>query len=160
MRDRSKLDVMVAGIGRKRALLDDVVGVADRLTVGVAYPRLFSDLLRLHAFAAFDVGGVRVHGNVRGGQDSLEALLQDAFLTRTLCDAGFAPFGRPDTGSYDRVCFDMRKAVPSGDAPVVRMDHEAILSFGRLLEPAVPAGGIVHLFEMDALGGEARVRED
>jgi len=111
------------------------------------YPKLFSELIRCHSFTAFEVGGLTICSNLQGEECSLAALLRDETLTRALCEAGFAPFGRPSTGSYDRVCFDMRGTSRALDAPVVLMDHEAILSFGSIPQPRVIADGLLQLFE-------------
>jgi len=132
--------------------MDEVVRDKERLSVSLPYPRLFAELLAGHSFVAFEVAGVRIHSNLRGEEDNLEDLLADKLLTVTLVEAGFLPFGRPDTGDYDRVCFDMRDRKQSLDAPVVQMDHEAILSFNQIPRPRQLADGIVQLFEKERAG--------
>jgi hypothetical protein len=140
------VDCLAGEIAQRGALLDDVAGAGERFVPVLPYPRWFAELLDRHLFAAFEVGGVRVYGNVNGQEAGLEELLADRILTRALAEAGFAPFGRPTTGSYDRVCFDLRGLKVPLDAPVVLMDHEAILSGNRIPKPKPLAGGFVALF--------------
>ena len=139
---------MIAEIQKRGALVDDVAGAAERITVGFVYPRLFMELVEHHSFVAFDIGGVRMHSNLRGEKENLEELWGDQILTQSLCKAGFLPFGRPSTGSYDRVCFDMRQGGRPVDAPVVGMDHEAFLSNNRIPEPSRLTAGLMQLFEL------------
>jgi hypothetical protein len=109
------------------------------------FPRLFAELLTRHSFVSFEARGVRVFGNLRSEEDNLEALLDDRILTNTLMTAGFLPFGRPATGNYDRVCFDVRGQEHPVDATVVLIDHEAILSYNQIPKPRELAPGILEL---------------
>ena len=127
--------------------MDGVVKVADRVSVALPYPRIFRDLLESHSFGAFVLGDIRVCGNIRGEEDSLDGLLADKALTDALVNAGFLPFARPETGSYDRVCFDVRDRSQPADAPIVLMDHESILSHRRLPRPKELARGFVALLQ-------------
>jgi hypothetical protein len=61
----------------------------------------------------------------------LVATVNDCGLYEVVRAAGFVPFGRPEDGSYDPVCFDTRQTVAECDYPVVRMDHEAALCNSR-----------------------------
>jgi hypothetical protein len=127
------------------ALTDGVAGIDEKAVLPAVYPKVFSRLWDEHLFSAFAVGDVRVAGNIRGEDESLEALLSDPVLTDRLIAAGFLPFGRPSDGGYDRICFDARKKARRGDAPVVRMAHESILSFDRLPRPVLLAEGFIAL---------------
>lgn len=154
MKASTQFSRLLAGVQHRGALMDDVGHAANRVLPGLPYPRLFAELVEGHTFVAFDVGRVRVYGNARGEEDSLEDLLADRILTDTLCGAGFLPFGRPATGHYDRVCFDMRGREHAVDAPVVLMDHEAILSFNRIPRPEHLADGIMELLDTDGVKAE------
>jgi hypothetical protein len=123
--------------------MDDVSGAARAISPSFKYPRVFQEFTEQHAFVAFDIGGVRVYSNLQGEEDNVEGLLADRILTRGLVDAGFLPFGRPVTGSYDRICFDVRGLQYSEDAPVVWVDHEAILSKDRVPKPRRLADGLM-----------------
>jgi hypothetical protein len=132
------------------ALMGEVAGAADTFTTPLHYPKLFREFLDRHTFFAFNLGGVRVYSNVRGEEDGLENLLADKILTRELVNAGFLPFGRPATGSYDRICFVIRGAQDPDDAPVVLMDHEAILSNKRIPKPEWIADGLMELVDCES----------
>jgi len=93
------VDYLAGEIAQRGALMDNLVGAGERYIPLLPYPRSFAELLDRHLFVAFDVAGVRVHGNVKGEEAGLEELLADRILTRALVEAGFAPFGRPTTGS-------------------------------------------------------------
>lgn len=142
-----EIEFLIAEIERRHALFDDVADAAARIIVGFPYPRLFSELIEHHSFTAFDVGGVRIHSNLRDEEDNLEDLLSDKILTEALCSAGFSPFGRPSDWSYDRVCFDLREGGRPIDAPVVVMAHEAILSLNKIPKPRMLVSGLIELFK-------------
>jgi hypothetical protein len=145
MKPQTQLARLVAEVARRGALMDEVSSPAERLASRLPYPRLFSGLLAHHSFVGFDVGAVRIASNIKGEEENLEDLLADEALTHALVDAGFLPFGRLATGNYDRVCFDMRGGKNPLDAPIVRMNHEAILSHNRIPRPEQLASGIMHL---------------
>ena len=145
----AQVERLVAMARCRGALIDDVAGAAQAFTTRVQYPRVFREFAERHAFVAFDPGGVRIYSNLRGEEDSLEDLLADKILTRALVNAGFLPFGRPATGSYDRICFDVRGTQHRDDAPVVLMDHEAILSNNRVPKPKRLADGLMDLVDRE-----------
>lgn len=145
MKLETQLERLIACIQRQGAVVDEIANPADRLSVSLPYPRLFGELLAQHSFTPFELGGIRVFSNIKDEEDNLECLLADAVLTRTLVKAGFLPFGRPVTGSYDRVCFDVRGVKQPLDAPVVLMEHEAVLSHNHIPQPKMLAGGITEL---------------
>ncbi len=146
MKFRIQLERLMTEIQRHGALMDDIADAAVRMEVEVTYPRLFAELVARHMFLAFNVGKVRISSNIKTEEDNLEDLFRDKVLTNALVEAGFFPFGRPVTGNYDRVCFDMRGVNQPLDASVVLMRHEAILSHNKIPKPAKLADGIIQLF--------------
>jgi hypothetical protein len=67
-----------------------------------------------------------------GVHDELvDAVFRDRGIYVPLLRAGFVQFGRPATGSYDPVCFDLNRKAEDGECPVVLLDHEAALMQGR-----------------------------
>lgn len=127
------------------ALVSTPTDSSARIPLPAGYPRAFTRLWEEHLFTAFESGGVRISSNIRGEPDNLEELLADEALTTALFGAKFFPFGRPSQGSWDRICFDLRKKAVVNDAPTVRMDHESILSFGRIPRPIPIAASFVQL---------------
>lgn len=132
---------------RQRGLL---VNAADtqslRVSLPDGFPKLYHTLFHGCLFQAFDLRSVRVASNLRSAIHNLTELWEDRTLAQKLTESGFMPFGRPADGSWDRICFDMRAMKKRDDAPVVRVDHEAILSFSRLPKPECVAGGLADLF--------------
>jgi hypothetical protein len=143
-RDAS-LGHLLATVASLGALMDDSIAPEERLVLELPYPWLFRQLVDVHSFVAFDLGDVRVFSNLRGEEDNLEDLLHDRFLIPPLVDAGFLPFARPEGGSYDPICFDVRQCSKGVDAPIVLMDHESILTHKRVPSPEFIASGMLDL---------------
>ena len=77
------------------------------------FPRSFRSLVRRYRFRSFSCGGVHFFGNLGTGEDEdfVTAVFKDPYLTGALQN-GFIQIGRPDTGSYDLICFSTdRKSV-------------------------------------------------
>lgn len=155
MNDLTRIDPLVVLARFSGALMDEVAGAAERVSMTLQYPMLFQAFVERHTFVAFVVGDVRVYGNVRGEEDSLDDLMADKIITSELVNAGFLPFGRPSNGCYDRICFDIRGSHEPEDAPVVRMDHEAILSDNRIPEPERLAKSLMALVDCALLRAQS-----
>jgi len=97
-------------------------------------PSSFRSLVTRYAFAPFDIGPLRFFGNT--GLDEKDDLNVVIFRDRTMAQAtlknGYIQFARPDTGSYDPICFDAKKSAANREFPIVRLDHEQILCNGRI----------------------------
>jgi hypothetical protein len=48
-------------------------------------------------------------------------------LSELLLPAGYVQIGRPDTGNFDAICFDLNAAKQNRECRIVRADHEEIL---------------------------------
>lgn len=92
-------------------------------------PPTYRSLLLRYRFPCFEVGSVSLFGNVDGlSRDELVvASIRDRWLTPVMHADGFIQIGRPDTGDYDPICFDMRRRTKSGEGRIVQLDHEEIL---------------------------------
>ena len=53
-------------------------------------------------------------------------------LSELLLPAGYFQIGRPDTGSFDAICFDLNDGKQNREHGIVLADHEEILSNGRV----------------------------
>ena len=107
------------------------VGALDsRLTK--PFPELYYSLVARYRFAEFEIGPIMFFANT--GQDVFHELsrciFRDPYMSPVLLNQGLLQFGQPDSANYDPVCFDTRRA-KLGDAPIVRIDHEDILSHNR-----------------------------
>jgi hypothetical protein len=99
------------------------------LELAVRLPDSYRSLVSRFDYSSIDVGGITLYGTTPS--DDYEAVHDAAVNDRALYDvvrtAGFVPIGRPETGSYDPVCFDTRRAVAHHEYPIVRLDHEQAL---------------------------------
>ncbi len=93
---------------------------------GLPVPVAFRSLVTQFAFPEFEIGGVTVFSNLNDGSatDITLAPFADPVLARWLIDHRLIQFGRPNTGSYDPVCFDSSE---KKEPAVVLVDHEDIL---------------------------------
>jgi hypothetical protein len=99
-------------------------------------PPSFLALIRRYRFPVFECGDFSLFGNVNGTQhdDLATAVFRDRILAAVTQRNGLVQVGRPDfaTLSYDPLCFDLRKRSKSGEAPLVRLDHEELLINSRI----------------------------
>jgi hypothetical protein len=97
-------------------------------------PTSFRSLVTRYAFASFDIGPLRVFGNTGlDEEDDLNvAIFRDPTMAPALLKNGYIQFARPDTGSYDPICFDARKSAANREFAIVRLDHEQILCNDRI----------------------------
>ena len=96
-------------------------------------PHSFQSLLSRYSFPAFDASGISFFG---WGPASTEMLgVASAIkgsLSELLLPAGYFQIGRPDTGSFDAICFDLNDGKQNREHGIVLADHEEILSNGRV----------------------------
>ena len=90
-------------------------------------PQSFTTLLSKYSFPPFDACGITFFG---WGPDRTEfcgiAPPAKGSLSELLLPAGYIQFGRPDTGDFDAVCFEL-SAKQNREYRIVRADHEEIL---------------------------------
>ena len=98
------------------------------------FPASFRSLVTRYTFPSFDAGGLSFFSNT--GMDSSEelsvAIFNDRIIAMATLKAGYIQFARPESGSYDPVCFDARRAVSNREFPIVQLDHEEILCRDRI----------------------------
>jgi hypothetical protein len=97
--------------------------------LGIRFPLSFRSLVTRYQFPAFEAGPLNLLANTSVGvYDELrDRIFRDEILSQCLLRSGLIQFAVPDTGSYDPVCFDIRRSQSNGESPIVRIDHEAIL---------------------------------
>lgn len=59
-------------------------------------------------------------------------IFRDRAIAHTTLKNGYIQFARPDTGSYDPICFDAKKSVANREFGIVRLDHEQMLCNDRI----------------------------
>lgn len=98
------------------------------------YSPSFMSLITRYTFDEFTADKIAFFAN-RGSANSddlINAIPKDKFIFKTTTANGFLHFARPATGSYDPICFDIRKKRNNKEYPVVRLAHEEILQFERI----------------------------
>ena len=102
------------------------------------FPVSFHSLITRYAFSAFAAGEIQFFANT--GSDELDELtigiFNDAIIAEVTHEAGYIQFARPETGSYDPICFDVRRSANNREYPIVRLDHEDILCRNEVGSPA------------------------
>lgn len=97
-------------------------------------PSSFRSLVTRYAFPSFDLNGLTFFGNTGLNQelDLTELIFQDPMMAQAMLENGYIQFARPQTGDYDPICFDARRAVANREFGIVRLDHEQLLCYGRI----------------------------
>jgi hypothetical protein len=98
------------------------------------YPPSFLSLVTRYVFDSFDINKVRLFAN-RGDNsrnDFSLAIFKDNLIFQTTVSNGFIQFAKPSDGSYDPICFDIRKRNKTGECQIVRLDHEMILQHDQV----------------------------
>lgn len=108
---------------------------------GHRFPRSFRQLLSNFQFLSFELGGIEFFGNDPDGLP--QKLFSDPVMSEVLLKNKLIQVGRPDTGSYDPVCFNLAK-VRGQETELVIVDHEQILINNRVkifksIAPSFPA---------------------
>ena len=71
-------------------------------------------------------------------EDIRTVLFRDKVISRVTLENGYMHFARAANGSYDPVCFNANKQT-NGDFEIVRLDHEEILQFEKIVSVATLA---------------------
>jgi len=91
-------------------------------------PQSFESLLSRYSFPSFDVGGISFFGWQPGSSELFEvASAAKGSLSELLLPSGYIQVGRPDTGDFDAVCFDLNTQRKNREWRIVQADHEEIL---------------------------------
>lgn len=91
-------------------------------------PQSFESFLSRYSFPAFDVLGITLfEWDSDSNQYIVEALAPKNSLSELLIPAGYVQIGRPDTGDFDAICFDLNHQPQNREYRVVQVDHENIL---------------------------------
>jgi hypothetical protein len=91
-------------------------------------PQSFESFLGRYSFPAFDVVGITFFGwESDSNAYNKEALAAAGSLSELLIPAGYVQIGRPDTGDFDAICFDLNQQPQNREYRIVQVDHEDIL---------------------------------
>ena len=87
-------------------------------------PIAYRSLIARYDFHEFEIGTITFLANI--GELTPRRLLAREEMAPHLLREGMIQFGRPAGGSYDPVCFAVKRRSKT-DAPIVQIDHEDIL---------------------------------
>jgi hypothetical protein len=91
-------------------------------------PKLFEDCLSSFGWLGVELGGIDLfpHHAQAGLDEFVSHVVHDKALFPSLFRERFVQFGRAAGGSYDPICFDLKRS-KDRDCPIVRIDHESVL---------------------------------
>ena len=96
-------------------------------------PQSFEFFLSHYSFPEFDAMGITMFGwESDSNLFTDNASAPKGSLSELLVPAGYVQIGRPDTGSFDAVCFDLKGNNQNREYPIVQADHEEILCNWRV----------------------------
>ena len=91
-------------------------------------PQSFESFLSRYSFPPFNLLGITFFGwDSDLSKYILEASSPKNSLSEVLIPAGYVQIGRPDTGNFDAICFDLNHQAQNREHQVVQVDHEEIL---------------------------------
>jgi hypothetical protein len=91
-------------------------------------PQSFESFLSRYSFPPFDVFGITLFDwDSDANKYSVEASAPKNSLSELLIPAGYVQIGRPNTGDFDAICFDLNHQAQNREYRVVQVDHEDIL---------------------------------
>lgn len=114
---------------------EDNTSLLERLNAQLTrrLPQSFESLLSRYSFPSFDASGIFFFG---WGPESTELLAVasplNGSLSELLLPAGYFQIGRPDTGSFDAICFETKTHKQNREYRIVLADHEEILCNSRV----------------------------
>ncbi len=96
-------------------------------------PPSFESLISGYSFAPFDALGISFCGWGPMSAEMFEVVSpQKGYLSELLLLARYFQIGRPDSGSFDAVCFDLNTKKQNREFRIVLADHEEVLSNSRV----------------------------
>jgi len=110
-------------------------------------PPSYRSLLLRYRFPSFEASGVSLFGNLDGkaADEFVVAAVKDPIISSVTRRSGFIQIGRPASGAYDPICFDLRSRSKTGEAAIVRLDHEEILIANSIRIVATAADSFLDL---------------
>ena len=136
------------------------IALLEKLEVGLPkrLPQSFESLLLRYSFPSFDAGGITFFGWQSETSEIFHVLPpNEGTLSELLLPSGYIQIGRPDTGDFDAVCFDLNPAKQNREYRIVRADHEEILcnSRVRIVEELWPSfSNLVELCDVSTIAPE------
>ena len=97
-------------------------------------PLSFASLLSRYSFPPFDGGSIAFFGWESADTEFSKIVLPArSSLSELLLRSGYLQIGRPDSGDFNAVCFDLKIQKQNREYRIVQADHEEILCNSRVL---------------------------
>ena len=88
---------------------------------------------------------------------TLEAAAARGSLSELLLPAGYVQIGRPDTGDFDAICFNMNGKSQNREHRIVQIDHEDILCNWKVRVSGQRWGSFTELVKAAVSSADPRV---
>jgi hypothetical protein len=96
-------------------------------------PPTYESFLSRYSFLPFDACEISFFGwDSKFEVDHEMIPLAERDMSKQLVAAGYVQIGRPDTGSYDPICFDLNSQAQNREYRIVQVDHEWVLQWSRI----------------------------
>lgn len=104
-----------------------------RYELQIRLPPLYEQLVASWCWLNASMEQVELFPNLSGKYVAslVSDIKKDPVIDGHLVANGIIPFGTSTEHFYDPICFDTTRRAADGDSPVVRYEHEAMLSFDR-----------------------------
>ncbi len=111
-------------------------------------PPSFSSLLSRYSFSSFEAGGISFF-EWEPPDHALSTVVPPTkgSLSEFLLPSGYLQIGRPDTGNFDAVCFELNRQKQNREYRIVQVNHEEILCNSRVKLPKELWHSFQHLVE-------------
>jgi hypothetical protein len=124
-------------------------------------PPSFASFLSRYSFPSFDVLGISLFG---WESDESEFIVETSTprnsLSELLIPAGYVQIGRPATGNFDAICFDLNDRRQNRECSLVRVDHEDILIHFKVRVTSELWPSFVHLVESALSSDDPHIHYD
>ena len=96
-------------------------------------PQSFASFLSRYSFPAFDAVRLSLFAWDSDSNPYIEeASAVKGSLSELLLPARYVQIGRPDTGDFDAICFDLNEPAQNREYRIVQVDHEDILCNSKI----------------------------
>ena len=138
MKINNIVDSFVKSINKNENDIEAYSGIEwiDKITnrLPTKFPPSFMSLISRYIFDDFEAGKIWFYANRGDGSEEElgQSIFRDEIISRVTINNGFIHFAKSSDGSYDPICFDIRKRKNNGEFHVVKLDHEVLLQFAKI----------------------------
>ena len=124
-------------------------------------PQSFETFLSRYSFPGFDILGISLFGwDSEANPYTEEVSAAKGSLSELMLPAGYVQIGRPDSGNFDAMCFDLNDKKQNREHRIVQIDHEDILCNWKVRISGELCPSFVKLMECALASTDPRVYYD